>query len=89
MDNTLAIPHFGRITVGDAVNFIQQMLEYNMLHDGMKGCSQEAHVRFVSDSMNDEAKEAVSFFTEHMDIDCSIITDLMLHRCRELMKKTE
>lgn len=90
MDNSaLFIPRFGKICPQDAVCFIQQMLEYCMLHDSMKKTVQESPADYSAMGQNEALSKAMSFIAERTRNDCSIITDFMLNRCRELMKKTE
>lgn len=89
MDNSiLRIPHFGKVTPQDATNFIQQMLEYCMLHDSMKETVQDSHVKYYTTKPDEEVSQAVNFFAERTNNDCLIITDFMLNRCRELIEKT-
>lgn len=92
MEN-LYIPHFGVLTPDQAIEFIQQMLEYTSLHDNLRQCRQKAHIDFAClssrESQTEKENSIIEFHSTWIKNDCLIITDYMLNRCRPLMCTAE
>lgn len=92
MEN-LHIPHFGVLTPDQAIEFIQQMLEYTSLHDNLSQCRQKAHMNFAclssGESPTEKENSIIDFHSTWIKNDCLIITDYMLNRCRPLIYTAE